>query len=256
MKGSTQRFSDRVDAYIKYRPSYPAEIVKLLKEKCGLTEKTVIADIGSGTGIFTKLLLDNGNQVFAVEPNKEMRQAAELQLKNYPDFVSIDAPAEKTGLKSNFVDIITSAQAFHWFDREKVKVEFSRIIRPGGWVVLIWNERQTNSSAFLTAYEALLHKYAKEYGRVNHTNIDSKVIAGFFSPCSFEAAAFQNSQDFDYEGLKGRLLSSSYAPDPGRPEHAPMISELEKIFQTYAKDEKVIFEYKTIVYYGQFSSSQ
>ncbi len=256
MKDSTQRFSDRVDNYIKYRPSYPAEIVTLLKEKCGLTEKTVIADIGSGTGIFTKLLLDNGNQVFAVEPNKEMRQAAELQLKDYSDFVSIDALAEKTGLDSNFVDVITSAQAFHWFDREEVKMEFSRIVRPGGWVVLIWNERQTGSSAFLKAYEALLHKYAKEYSEVNHVNTDGKVIASFFSPCSFEVAAFQNNQEFDYEGLKGRLLSCSYAPDSGQPEHIPMICELEKIFQTSAKDGKVIFEYQTIVYYGQFSNSQ
>ncbi len=256
MKDSTQRFSDRVDNYIKYRPTYPTEIVKLLKEKCGLTEKIVIADIGSGTGIFTKMLLDNGNQVFAVEPNKEMRQAAELQLKDYPDFVSIDAPAEKTGLNSNSVDIITSAQAFHWFDREKVKIEFSRILRPDSWVILIWNERQTNSSAFLKAYEALLLKYAKEYSKVNHVNIDSKVIASFFSPRSFEVAAFQNNQEFDYEGLEGRLLSCSYVPNSDQPEHAPMISELKKIFQKYAKNEKVIFEYQTIVYYGQFSSSK
>ncbi len=255
MKDPTQRFSDRVDNYIKYRPSYPAEIIKLLKERCGLREKTVIADIGSGTGIFTKQLLDNGNQVFAVEPNKEMRQAAELQLKNYPGFVSCEASAEKTGLSSNSANIITSAQAFHWFDREKVKIEFSRIIRPGGKVVLIWNERQTHSSAFLIAYEALLHTYANDYRTVNHTNIDHTVIASFFDPNSFEVATFQHHQEFDYDGLKGRLLSSSYVPNCDQPEYAPMISELEKIFQNCATDEKVLFEYQTIVYYGLFSSS-
>ena len=203
-QSSTQRFSDRVDNYVKYRPSYPVEIVDLLIKKCRLTEGTVMADIGSGTGIFTKLLLDNGNQVFAVEPNQGMRKAAEVQLKDCPGFISIDAPAEKTGLKPDSVDIITSAQAFHWFDRQKVKKEFRRIIRSDGWIVLIWNEQLTDSSAFLKAYEEMLCQYATDYSVVNHTQIDEKVIADFFDPHQFETAVFENNQIFDYGSLKGR----------------------------------------------------
>ncbi|MHC4773616.1 MAG: class I SAM-dependent methyltransferase [Planctomycetota bacterium] len=253
MRDPTQRFSDRVDNYIKYRPSYPIEIIALLNEKCGLTEKTIIADIGSGTGIFTKLLLDNGNRVLAVEPNKEMRQAAELKLEDYSDFISITASAEKTGLQSNSIDIIISAQAFHWFNREKTRLEFNRIIRPGGKVVLIWNKRQIDCSEFLIQYENLLQKYATDYNEINHANINHEVISEFFGSNSFESTAFKYIQEFDYEGLNGRLLSCSYVPNRDHPNYTPMISELKEIFQKCATNGKVVFEYQTIVYYGQFS---
>lgn len=254
MKDSTRRFSDRVDNYIKYRPSYPMDVSNLLKEQCSLTERTVIADIGSGTGIFTKLLLENGNQVYAIEPNDEMRQAAERLLKAFPGFVSINAPAEATSLESDLVDIITSAQAFHWFDIEKAKAEFNRILHSGGWVVLIWNERKTDSSEFLAAYESFLHKYATDYSLVNHVNVDNEIFAEFFSSGTFKTAAFENSQHFDYEGLKGRLLSCSYAPDSDRPEYESMLCELENMFHTYADNGRIIFEYQTMVYYGQLTA--
>lgn len=146
MTDPTQRFSSRVENYSRYRPSYPRQVLELLFEECGLTAASIIADIGSGTGIMTRLFLENGNQVFAVEPNREMRQEAEWNLASYSHFVSVDATAEATTLRAGSVDFVVAAQAFHWFDREKVRPEFVRILKPEGWVVLVWNDRRPDST--------------------------------------------------------------------------------------------------------------
>ncbi len=250
-KNPTQRFSDRVGNYTKYRPGYPAKILNLLKEKCNLTPGSIIADIGSGTGIFTKFLLDNGNSVVAVEPNPEMRAEAERILASNKLFSSITGEAEATTLDDHSVDIITSAQAFHWFDHEKAKQEFRRILIPKGWVVLVWNELKTGPSPFLQAYEDLLTTHSTDYGQVDHKLMDAKVVTKFYLPSAFNTAIFSNSQDFDLEALKGRLLSSSYAPNASHPNHKPMMAEIEQIFAAHNISGKVRFEYKTQVYYGR-----
>jgi SAM-dependent methyltransferase len=251
MNDSTQRFSSRVENYIKYRPGYPSGIVEALKSECGLTSDSIIADAGSGTGILSEMFLRNGNVVYGIEPNREMREAAERLLKDYPRFHSVAAQAEETALPDHGVDFVTAGQAFHWFDREKTREEFARVIKPQGWVVLIWNERITTTTPFLVAYEQLLKDYSTDYEQVDHRRIDDGVIREFFGSDKFILKQLKNIQVFDYEGVKGRLLSSSYAPEEGHPNYEPMLAELERIFQTYQDEGKVVFEYVTQMYYGQ-----
>jgi SAM-dependent methyltransferase len=247
----TQRFSSRVENYIKYRPGYPDGVIETLRNECGLTSDSIIADVGSGTGILTQMFLKNGATVFGIEPNQEMREAGERLLKDYRRFRSVGAKAEETRLDDASVDFITAGQAFHWFDREKVRAEFARILKPQGWIALIWNERVTTTTRFLIAYEQLLKDYSTDYEQVDHRRIDDKVIRDFFGSDQFRLKQFNNIQVFDYEGLKGRLLSSSYSPEEGHPNFEPMLTELERIFQAYHDEGRVVVEYITQMYYGQ-----
>jgi len=152
------------------------------------------------------------------------------------------------------VDIITAGQAFHWFNRELAHEEFLRILKPGGWVALIWNDRHTTASLFLEAYEELLRNFSTDYRAVDHKNIDAAVIASFFGRGGFNRATFPNNQVFDLAGLQGRLMSSSYAPEAGHPKHAPMLEELSAIFHRYQSNGCVVFKYDTLVYFGQLST--
>ena len=251
MHNSTTRFSDRVENYIKYRPSYPPAILDALKPDCGLHAGSVIADLGSGTGILSELFLRNGNLVYGVEPNKEMREAGERLLREHARFVSVDGTAEQTTLPDRCADFVTAGQAFHWFERIKARSEFERILKPDGWVVLIWNDRRTDSTPFLRAYEKLLLQFSTDYEKINHKQVDEKALHGFYGGDSFKLRCFDNQQVFDYEGLEGRLLSSSYAPAAGHPDHAPMIGRLAEIFEKYQKNGRVVFEYDTTLYYGR-----
>jgi ubiquinone/menaquinone biosynthesis C-methylase UbiE len=245
---SKERFSNRVENYIKYRPGYPEEIIHFLKKKINLTGSWIVADIGSGTGILSKLFLENGNSVKGIEPNDEMRNAGERQLKNYSKFKSIKGNAEETGIEGKSIDLITAGQAFHWFDIPKSKKEFKRILKENGFVVLIWNNRKTDSSLFLREYEDLLLNYSIDYKLVDHKNINEKILNQFFY--KYELKVFPNHQEFDFEGLKGRLLSSSYAPMPHHPNYNNMIEQLKIIFTHYEINGTVKFEYDTEMYWG------
>jgi SAM-dependent methyltransferase len=196
------------------------------------------------------LLLQNGNSVFAVEPNPEMREMGLHQLDAYDRLVSVAGTAEETTLRSASVDFVTSAQAAHWFDLPRARAEFVRILRPEGWCVLIWNERRTASTPFLREYENVLLTYGTDYKDVRHERTTA-MIHEFFAPIAYQERAFNLCQRFDYEGLAGRLLSSSYAPLDNHPSHAPMMRELQRIFRGHAKDGKIEFEYDTRVYYAQ-----
>ena len=252
MTDTVTRFSNRADNYAKYRPSYPAGVLETLKAECRLGETSTIADVGSGTGILTELFLKNGNPVFAIEPNAAMRLSAEHLLATYPNFVSVDATAEETTLKSGSVDFVTAAQAFHWFGREKARREFARILKPGGWVVLIWNERRLASTPFLREYENLLLRYGTDYEKVRHEKVAGE-IAQFFAPEVFQLREFANFQHFDFDSLKGRVLSSSYMPEHDHPNFEPMLRELEGIFNAHKSEGIVSFEYETKVYYGHLT---
>jgi SAM-dependent methyltransferase len=254
MLNSTQRFSSRVENYIKYRPHYPPAVIDLLRHECGLSPGSVIADVGSGTGILTELLLTNGTPVFGVEPNKEMREAAERLLSKYPNFKSINGTAEVTTLPNQSVDIVTAGQAFHWFDRDQSRAEFRRILKLGGWVVLLWNDRNISDRPFFKAYENLLVTYGTDYDAVGAKHVDEQTVGSFFGTRAFRRTHFPNEQVFDYDGLKGRLLSSSYAPEPGHPKHTPMLDALSAIFQEHQTGGKVTFEYDTTVYYGRLAA--
>ncbi len=212
----------------------------------------MVADIASGTGMFTRLLLENGNSVFAVEPNAEMREMGFHQLESYSRLVSIAGTAEETTLGTASVDFVTAAQAAHWFDRPRARAEFTRILRPDGWCVLIWNERLTATTPFLRDYEQLLLTYGTDYKEVRHERTTG-VIHEFFAPAPYQERVFSLCQRFDYEGAAGRLLSSSYAPLEGHPSHAPMMRELQRIFRSHARDNIVEFEYNTRVFYGRLN---
>jgi SAM-dependent methyltransferase len=246
---ATSRFSDRVENYVRYRPGYPADALQCLRDECGLKPEHVIADIASGTGIWTRMLLENGNRVFGVEPNAEMRQGGGRLLANFPRFTSIEGKAEATTLADASVDFVTAAQAAHWFDRERARQEFVRILKPGGWLVLLWNERVVDGTPFLREYEQLLLTFGTDYKDVRHERT-TEAVNEFFDPAPYHERVFAMRQEFDYAGLEGRLLSSSYAPGPEHPQHQPMLSELRRIFDEYSENGKVGVDYKTRAYFG------
>ncbi|HTS18253.1 MAG TPA: class I SAM-dependent methyltransferase [Verrucomicrobiae bacterium] len=253
MQDSKLRFSSRVENYIKYRPGYPPAIVDTLASECGLTHASIVADIGSGTGILTELFLKNGNRVYGIEPNRDMRAAGERLLRSYQNFTSVNGTAETTTLADRSVDFISAGQAFHWFDRDRARKEFARILKPNRWVVLIWNERLTDITPFSRAYEELLHEYATEYKTVDHRNVDAHAIAEFFSPQTVALKKFDNRQVFDFNSVKGRLLSSSYTPEPGHAHYKPMLDELRTIFDRYQVGDTVDFDYVTLMYFGRLA---
>jgi ubiquinone/menaquinone biosynthesis C-methylase UbiE len=245
-----KRFSTRVENYVKYRPSYPPAIISLLESECGLTSDTIIADMGFGTGLLTELFLKHGNSVVGIEPNAEMRAAGEGALAKYANFQSIDATAEATTLSDNSVDMIVAGQAFHWFDRAKVRAEFQRILKLEGWVVLIWNGFHAETSALNNGYQDIVMRYGTDYKEVAReiTGLD---VEPFFAPNRYKLARFAFKQYFDFAGLRGRLLSSSYAPNADDPGFDNMISDLRALFEANQRHGQVQFDYQTEVYYGR-----
>ena len=252
MSDSTTRFSDRVTDYVATRPGYPPAVLDILRAEVKLTPVSKVADIGSGTGLSTEMFLKNGNTVYGVEPNRDMRMAAESQLTPYPNFHSVAGSAEASTLPDTSVDLIVAGQAFHWFDTPKARTEFQRILRPFGHVVLMWNTRRLDSSPFLRRYEQLLQTFGTDYREVVHTNIDQAKLAAFFGPNGFRSFKLNNMQLFDREGLRGRTRSSSFTPLPGHPNFAPMMAELDRLFDAYNENGLVRFEYDTELYLGQF----
>jgi SAM-dependent methyltransferase len=250
MPDPTERFSTRVNDYVRYRPTYPAGVIDRLRDECGLTRDSVVADVASGTGIFTKLLLENGNRVVGVEPNADMRRAGEEFLAGYPKFTSVAGSAEATTLAHHSVDMVTAAQAAHWFKREQARREFARILRPGGFVALLWNQRRVGSTAFLRDYEELLLTYGTDYKEVRHERT-TDAIEEFFAPSPYRIAQLEITQEVDFEGLKGRLVSSSYTPPPGHANYEPMLRELRGIFDRHDVGGRVGLDYDTLIYWGR-----
>ena len=244
---STKRFSDRVSDYTRYRPGYPVESIDWIYDNVPLSSNSTIADIGSGTGIFTEALVSKACSVVAVEPNEAMRLESDRRLSTYPNYTSIDGTAEHTKLDSNSIDLVTAAQAFHWFDLEKTKIEFERILGVNGKVLLIWNRRNPDASEFLAQYEALLKSSIAEYNRVNHANATDSAIAVFLGD-GMTTAEFASYQEFDLDGLKGRLQSSSYCPVEGTSEHSELMNALTSLYNEHASDSGVKFEYSTQLY--------
>ena len=254
MTDPTLRFSSRVENYVKYRPSYPQEVIDTLRGECGLSQSSLITDIGSGAGALSELFLQNGNLVFAVEPNRVMRQAAERLLRKYPGFRSVDGKAEATTLSDKSLDFAVVGQAFHWFQIEAARREFLRILKPDGWAMVVWNEREFLATPFLSAYDQLLQRYAPEYAREKHRSVYDNELPAFFGAGGFETRRFGYRQELDFAGVKGRMLSSSYTPEPGHPNHEPLMAELSKIFHAHGVNGRVIFEYVTWMYYGRLNS--
>ena len=248
---STERFSDRVENYVKFRPSYPKQLIDTLVEQCQLSAGSSIADIGSGTGKLTELLLPVNATVYAVEPNREMREAAEQRLHLNRHFVSYAADSCHTGIADHSIDLIVAAQAFHWFNPAPSKVEFARILKPASYVGLIWNERDTGS-AFQKAYDHMLTTYCEEYAQVKHRNITDSTIEAFFSPHHYRKFTFSFAQHFDMTGFLGRMYSSSYTPVAGSNEAIALNNAAHKLFQHHATDHRIEFTYQTILYLAKF----
>jgi ubiquinone/menaquinone biosynthesis C-methylase UbiE len=240
----TARFSNRVSNYARYRPSYPEAVIGFLQKTTGLQKEWTIADIGSGTGIFSELLLRSGYKVWGVEPNREMREEAEKNLAGYKKFTSINGKGEQTFLTGNSIDLITVAQAFHWMDKAAAKEEFRRILNPGGFIVLLWNTRLTHTP-FLKAFEDLKIKYGTDYKASRMGK--EKDIEAFFHPRPLTQKYFYHEQILEYEALKGQLLSTSYVPLEGE-KYNQMILALEDIFNKNNENGFVKIEYETKVY--------
>jgi SAM-dependent methyltransferase len=213
-----------------------------------------VVDVGSGTGILTELLLHHSASVYAVEPNAAMRAAAEAQLDMTPGFQSIDGRSEATTLPDACADLITAGQAFHWFEPVATRVEFERILKPGGWVALIWNERKEDGSEFLRAYQELLEQFGTDFRAVEHKYVaDAPALQRFFGPGGYTEQRFANQQVLDWEGLAGRLTSTSYVPAPDDPRYGPMIEHLRQIFDSTQRGGTVVMPYETTLNWGRLS---
>ena len=250
MRDPVERFSDRAENYAKFRPSYPDLMLKFLRNI--IAPPAIVADIGSGTGILTRQLLDGGYELFAVEPNDRMRIEAERILSDHPCFQSVRGTAEATTLPDRSIDLITCAQAFHWFDRVRTKSEFYRILKRTGRVALVWNERLDNASELDRKYEEILRCWAPEYPNVSHRRVGLEEIQTFFAPGEFQFYTFPNEQSLDREGFLGRLLSSSYVPNAGQPGHREIVQAAGQLFDEYEAGGKVAFAYETRLYLGRF----
>jgi ubiquinone/menaquinone biosynthesis C-methylase UbiE len=228
-----QRFSSRAADYLRYRPGYPAALLDLLRTECGLRPDSVIADLGSGTGILSELFLKNGNRVFGVEPNPEMREAGEVYLKGYSGFTSVNGSAEATTLPDRSVRLVTAGQAFHWFEPALARKEFVRILKPGGWVVVVWNSRRASQSQFVRDYEDLLVRFGTDYGRLKKAYPEPLHMRVFFGHGNFLVRELPNEENLDQEGLAGGLRSSSYMPQEDHSDFPLMLAELQRIFEAH-----------------------
>jgi SAM-dependent methyltransferase len=251
----TQRFSDRVANYVRYRPGYPAAVVEILAVEIGLAPTWVVADVGSGTGLSSEPFLKFGCTVYGVEPNAAMRQAAEKLMRGYPGFRSVAGSAEATALPDASVDLVAAGQAFHWFDAVKTRREFARVLRPGGWLALMWNRWNPDATPFLRAYEDVLLRFGTDYRQVNHRDIDPDKVRSVFDAASYRERQFPHAQEFDDAGLEGRLLSSSYVPAPGQPNHEPMVAELRRVFDAHQVGGRVRLDLRTDLYFGRINAA-
>jgi SAM-dependent methyltransferase len=249
----TERFSNRVADYVRYRPDYPLALIHWLRDQHGVDATWDVADIGAGTGISARLFLDAGHRVTAVEPNAAMRAAAVQWLGDNERFHAIDGRADATGLARASVALVVVAQAFHWFDEPAARREFARVLRPGGLAAIVWNARRLAGRPFLEGYEALLRAYGTDYTSVAERYADEPRMRAWFGDGFRGTARFDHGQQLDFDALKGRLMSSSYAPPPGHPQHAPMLDALRTLFDATAVDGHIDFTYDTRAYVGHLS---
>jgi SAM-dependent methyltransferase len=249
----TARFTTRVEEYRRYRPGYPPAIVDLLARECGLSKNSVIADIAAGTGLLSEIFLARGHRVLAVEPNEKMRAACTDLGSQYSQLQCLDGTAEATGLADNSIDLITVGQAMHWFDHLHTRREFARVLKPQGCCAIIYNNRRIGGDAFHDGYEKILRDHGSDYESVQRRHMSKENLATFFASNEMQSASFDNSQQLDLEALRGRILSSSYMPQPGHPRHDAMSAAIENHFAANESNGHVRLEYKSVVCYGQLT---
>ena len=250
MVDPTERFGALAGDYARYRPGYPAALGPLVMERAGLRPGARVADVGCGTGLSSELLLEAGCTVIGIEPNLSMRQEASARLGAHPRFVACEGSAEHTGLPAHGADLIFAAQAFHWFDVEATRAEFTRVLGSGGPVALVWNTRRTDTP-FGADYEAMLLKHGTDYAEVGHRSVDVARVSELCNDGEVRHDVVPNAQRLDRESLRGRTLSSSYLPGPGDLARGPLLEDLERVFEAHAADGMVCMDYDTELYSGR-----
>ena len=253
MMKPTERFSTRVDAYREHRPRYPREIVDVLRRDCELASEAVVVDVAAGTGLLAEIFLENGNPVIAVEPNAAMRSVCEELRAAFPKLACVDSTAEATGLADASVDMITVGQAMHWFDLDTTRREFARILRPAGRCVVVYNHRKTGGDAFHEGYERILVEFGRDYGAVQSSHMTEDRLADFFAPAAMRCTTLPNHQDLTLEGLRGRVLSSSYMPQQGDENYPAMINSVDALFAQHACNGVIRMEYQCALCSGQIA---
>lgn len=249
----TERFTGRVESYRRYRPRYPAELAEWLRAECGLRADAAVVDVAAGTGLLTEVLLAAGFAVTALEPNDEMRAACATLEAKYPKLRCVAGTAESTGLPDASADLITAAQAMHWFDLERTRAEFARILRPGGGCAVIYNNRRLGGDAFHEGYERLLREFGIDYVHVKEQHVGRKRLAQFFAPSEMRCTTFPNQQEFGEEELLGRVLSSSYMPQPGHERFEAMKSAVSRLFAETQHDGRVTMVHDCVACWGVVS---
>ena len=247
------RFSNKDENYVKYRPHYPKELIEFMQQKGLIKKGYKIGDIGAGTGKFTELLLQYGYSVIAVEPNGPMLEACKKIYGHYNDLTCLNGSSEHTKLSDISVDLITTAQAFHWFKMDETKKEWMRILKPDRYVALIWNSRikGKNASSFQKEYENLVTKFGKGYTRMQKNFQVQEKINILFEKNGYKEFHTPYSQTFDFEELKGRLLSSSYTPQPEDEIYPEMIAALKDLFDKHQIEDQIQIDYDTELSYGK-----
>ncbi len=244
-----QRFNGRVEVYSKYRPGYPEQILSILSEEIGFDIRKIVADVGSGTGLLSRLFLQNGNKVFGVEPNAEMRAFAEANLSEFNNFVSVKATAEETTLRKSCVDLVCVGQALHWFELKPARKEFTRISKQNGHLCVVYNDKNRKDS-FMQGYEAVIVKHEED--RASVPKIDDGYLSRFFRHGDFRKFVVPNEQSLDREGLLGRITSASYMPTAReKVRYRRMVEDVSTLFDSYAKRGRVRLLYDTRLFLGQ-----
>ena len=244
----TGRFSRRADWYASCRPGYPARVIAILEKEIGFTSRSVVADVGSGTGLLTRVFLENGNRVFGIEPNDSMRAYAERDLGGFRNFVSVKGTAEATALPSKSVDLVAAGQALHWFDPGRAAEEFSRICKPGGSLCVAYNSRRNDRVG--RAYGEIVRRYERDRAQVPEES--AKYIARFFKRGECLKFEVPNEQSLDLEGLLGRLLSASYMPPPDEKRaYTRLRGDVTKMFERLSAGGTLKLRYRTRISVGR-----
>lgn len=242
-------FSDKAADYAISRPDYPAALFATLKTRCPPGPDAVAVDIGAGTGLLTQGLLQAGYRVVAVEPNAAMRAAADARLGENARYRSVEGKAEAIPLPNGVARLIAAAQAFHWFDVPNARKEFRRILDPGGWVAIIWNDRVPDDPV-----SAGLNALADEFGGSKREAVvaqeDPERLSLLFGGKPPERLVWPHEQRLGLEPFLGLAFSRSYMPRRDTPEGASLANRMRELFDEFSRDGLVRVAYRTSAFIG------
>ncbi len=244
---NTKRFDGKGELYAKSRPSYAAALFAHMKDVLRIPAGSAFADIGSGTGIFSKQLLESDYRVYGVEPNADMRKKAEEKLAGYAGFTSVEGVAADTRLPDGSVDHVTAAQAYHWFDPLAFREECRRILKPGGMVFIVYNFRD-ESAQYHKDLAELRRRYSPNFRGFYEGMNNEKCRAFFDGECGVFRA--DNSVTYDHQSYIARLLSSSYSLSESDIRYAAYLEDAERLFERYSNDGTLVVPTATVAYYG------